>query len=255
MQAIPPRLKIWNPCIEGIGGNTWREIIMDERTQTIRNTVQLIFFGLLLTGAYVKLKPVLILLLLLSLVVGNFFCGWVCPYGAAQELFGSVGDRLLKKKYKMPQGIQRYLQFSRYIIMIVTVGGIGVVFFEPLNSYKIFMAAEEILSGVIAPVSLIIMISFLVISILFERPFCNYFCIEATKYGIASLTRFFTITRNEVRCIKCEKCNKICPMNITVSHRKIIRNAQCINCFECINTCPERGTLSYKMVKGFLKKK
>jgi len=213
------------------------------------------FLGLLVAGLYMKLKPILISLLLLSLLIGNFFCGWMCPYGVAQEFFGAIGNKIFKKKYKMPQGIQKYLQFSRYIIMVLTVLGIGMIFFESINSYKVFMTTSESFSNVIISISLIIMVSFLSISMLFERPFCNYLCIEATKYGIASLTRIFTIKRNEASCINCKKCNKACPMNISISDKVGIRNAQCINCFECISTCPVKNTLSYGKVKISLKKK
>ena len=227
---------------------------MVKRIQIIRNVIQLIFLSLLLAGLFMKFKGIFVVLLLLSLIVGNFFCGWVCPYGAAQEFFGSIGNKIFKRKYKTPQSIQKYLQFSRYIIMVLTVAGIGVMFFETINSKKLFMFIGENFSNVIVSISLIIMGCFLIISMLFERPFCNYLCIDATKFGIASLTRVFTIKRKQASCIKCGKCNRVCPMNISVLDKNNIRSPQCINCFECISACPAKDTLSYGKVKISLKK-
>lgn len=228
---------------------------MNKRIQIIRNVVQLIFLGLLLAGLYMKFRKVLIVLLPLSLLMGNFFCGWVCPYGAAQELFGAIGNKIFKKKYKMPRNVQKYMQFSRYTIMALTIIGIGTVFFGSINSYKVFMSTSTNFSNVIVSASLIIMVSFLIISMLFERPFCNYLCLEGNKHAIASLVRVFTIKRNGETCINCKKCNKSCPMNISISDKDGIRNTQCINCFECISICPVKDTLSYGKAKIPLKKK
>lgn len=72
-----------------------------------------------------KLRMVLVILLPVSLFMGNFFCGWICPYGAMQEFFGAIGNKIFKKKYKMPRNIQKYLQFSRYILLLFSIIGIG----------------------------------------------------------------------------------------------------------------------------------
>jgi polyferredoxin len=93
------------------------------------------------------------------------------------------------------------------------------------------------------------MVSFVIISIFFERPFCNYFCSEGVKFGVFSLTRVFSIKRNEATCVGCKKCDKACPMNINVSIKDQIRHGQCINCFECISACPVENTLTYGRVK------
>lgn len=196
-----------------------------------------------------KFKIVFIALFPLSLLAGNFFCGWLCPYGAAQEFFGALGERIFKRKYRMPQGIQKYLQYSRYILAILALTGLGTIFLGDANSYKVFMSAGTDLSTIVISASMVLMITFLLISMLFERPFCNYLCIEATKYGIASFTRIFTIKRRKSSCVNCKRCNKVCPMNITISSLDSIRSAQCINCFRCITACPVKDTLSYGRVE------
>jgi polyferredoxin len=72
---------------------------------------------------------------------------------------------------------------------------------------------------------------------------------EAAKYGVLSMTRIFSIKRDEDSCISCRKCDKACPMNIQVSKHDQVRNGQCINCMKCIETCPVPGTLNYSKVK------
>ena len=219
-----------------------------------RTLMQLTALALLVAGLYTQVVRAHTLWVLgLGLLAGNFFCGWLCPYGTAQELCGKIGSLFLKRKLKMPPALQRYLQFSRYLLMLalLALGAQAIAAAAPINSYRSFMALAG--GRVIETMALAIMAVFLVIALFFERPFCNYVCSEGIKFGVASLTRLFTIQRNAATCVNCQRCNQACPMNIQVSAGKSVRNAQCINCFQCIAACPANGTLSYGNV-GFPRK-
>ena len=222
--------------------------------QYCRTLMQLAALALLVAGLYTQVVRTHTLWVLgLGLLAGNFFCGWLCPYGTAQELCGKIGSLFLKRKLKMPPALQRYLQFSRYLLMLalLALGAQAIAAAAPINSYRSFMALAG--GRVIETMALAIMAVFLVIALFFERPFCNYVCSEGIKFGVASLTRLFTIKRNAATCVNCQRCNQACPMNIQVSAGKSVRNAQCINCFQCIAACPANGTLSYGNV-GFPRK-
>ncbi|MGH4038627.1 MAG: 4Fe-4S binding protein [Sphaerochaeta sp.] len=221
-----------------------------QKVQLGRKVSQLIFLGLLITGLYMDIRMVLIILLPASLFFGNFFCGWVCPFGFIQEIMGKIGKKIFKKRYKMPRKVQKYLQYSKYVLFVILITGVIDFILKPLNGYGSFMGLfSEQTTDALATASLIIMIIYLLASMVFERAFCNYLCTESAKYGIASMTRIFSIKRNEDTCIGCKKCDKACPMNIGVSIHEQVRNGQCINCFECINACPVEGTLKYTKVK------
>ncbi len=130
-----------------------------------------------------------------TLVVGNFFCGWVCPYGTLQDLFGTVGKKLFKKRLKMLVGIQKYLQYTRYVLFALSLTGLASLVFEVINGYGTFMGIW--MNGFVMSTAIIVMGSLLLIAIVFERPFCNYLCGEAVKYSVLSMTRIFSIKRNE----------------------------------------------------------
>ena len=216
----------------------------------LRKVLQFTYLILVLVGLYMEVRIIIPILMITPFVMGNFFCGWICPFGTVQEYFSRIGTIFFRKKIKPPRWVQNYIQWTKYIIFI----GILIIFGNkrfmlPFDSYKAFMGY---FSGIgVQTTAFVFLILFLLIALFIERPFCNYFCVEGARYGLSSFSRLFTITRDNKICIRCKKCDKVCPMNINISERENIRNIQCINCFICIDKCPIKGTLKYKFYNYF----
>lgn len=88
-----------------------------------------------------------------------------------------------------------------------------------------------------------IVIFYGILSFFVDRPFCNYLCTEGARYGILGKLRLFSIKRENSSCVNCQKCNKVCPMNIEVSKSEVVQDPQCISCLNCIESCPVKNTL------------
>jgi polyferredoxin len=212
--------------------------------QIVRAVMPFAYTLLLIKGFMSKNLIFMGILMGLTLLGGAWFCGWFCPFGFVQEWLGKLGRLLRIPKVSIPAKAARWLSVSRYLLLALSFTGIGAVLLVQ-SPYGSFMGVVDQNMSFITHTAWILLGAFLVLSIIIDRPFCRYFCPEGARYGIISLARIFTITRDEKKCISCKKCDKKCPSRIEVSRFPDVRNAQCINCMECIAACPVKGTLKF----------
>jgi polyferredoxin len=187
----------------------------------------------------------------LALLTGPAFCGWVCPVGSFQEWIGKIGKRIFKKRYNhwLLDRIDSKLRYLRYVVLIwvvyVTATSAVLVF----ESYDPYFALFNFWTGEVALSAFIILGVMIAMSLFVERPFCKYACPYGAVLGIFNLFRIFGIKRNTQTCIDCRKCDRICPMNISVSNTGTVRNHQCISCLQCTSehSCPVPNTLDMEV--------
>lgn len=218
--------------------------------QPVRMAVQaLIMLGCIL--ALFTSKTISSWLLPSVLLLGVFSCGWVCPLGTVQEWAYKLGRLLRLPLLRMPEGVQRYLQLSRYIMLfLVTVyATVEVIkgFFSHLHATKFLGSLMK--GNMLETSALVILLSFIIIGLFFNRPFCNYFCTGGARAGLWSVLRIVGIRRNTTNCCNCKLCNKACPMNINVADTRFVRHPNCIGCMSCLAACP-KNCLSYTIMPG-----
>jgi len=186
---------------------------------------------------------------LLAILFGPVFCGWVCPFGTLQEWFGRLGKRLFKRRYNhfIPYRLDQILRYARYLVLawvIYMTATSGTLIFAEYDPYY---AMFNLWSSELAVGGVVVLAVTLLASLLVERPWCKYACPYGAVLGISNLFRVFTIRRNEGLCKLDRACNKVCPMNIPVSEKKIVRDHQCISCLQCTSeaVCPVAGTVDF----------
>lgn len=183
-------------------------------------------------------------------LVGVFFCGWVCPFGLAQDVFSWVARKLKLPQIKLSWRVQKYLQFSRYIWA-------GLIFFAGVNYAFLnarFYFQDNLFHNMLTFTSGAVLAFFMIAGLFIKRPFCNYFCMKGAIDGLMSVVRPLGISRDEKACIHCCLCDKVCPMNVRVEQTKFVRHPNCINCMQCISACPKK-CLKYKLVSFKFKQK
>lgn len=108
--------------------------------------------------------------ILLPLFTGKaFYCVYLCPFGAAQELVGKVSNR----KYILRQNISKALRVVRKAmligVVIILIAGVNfdLSYIEPFSAFN--ASAASLSAIVIAIVSL-------VLSLFIHKPWCHYLC-------------------------------------------------------------------------------
>jgi NosR/NirI family transcriptional regulator, nitrous oxide reductase regulator len=99
----------------------------------------------------------------------NFYCTYVCPFGASQELLGKINP----KKMELPKSVTSILARTRTKVMLLVLGiaifgsTIDVTGAEPFTLF-FFASASK---GVV-----VMAVAFLLLSIAIPRAWCRFFC-------------------------------------------------------------------------------
>jgi len=111
---------------------------------------------------------------LLVLLFGNIYCGYLCPFGAAQELFSYIVPDRFKKP--VPYEKMRKARFVKYVILFIAV----MVFFFSRSKQTLI---PDLLISVfnlrilsLQSVVFVIIISAVIGSVFYRRFWCRYLC-------------------------------------------------------------------------------
>jgi len=131
-------------------------------------------YNIIVKGASGYLQMLLLLILLLSIVLPllfkrSFYCHYLCPYGACQELAG----KLNKKKLNKSKDVKEFLGNLRPKILIAIVFMLILGIDIDLSATEPFTAFSFQWFGLS---SIILFVVFLILSIFSDRVWCNYVC-------------------------------------------------------------------------------
>lgn len=155
--------------------------------------------------------------LITGLLFGQMWCGYLCPFGALQELVSRLGRRLGLRRYvHRPLGQRlRYLKFVLLSLMLVAVFATGEVSWASFNPMQHFFGRH--LEGIMGLLAGVVLIG----SLVYVRFWCRYLCpmgaFLALGNKFALLQRLAPPRRFEhcdlgvrseydVDCIRCNRC-------------------------------------------------
>jgi len=200
---------------------------------------------------------ILIAIIAMSLVFGKTFCSWLCPVGLISEYLGDLGDKLFRRRLKLPKFLDWPLRSLKYILLAFFVYSIFFLMSEA--SLKSFLDSPYNLVADIkmyyffaemSRFALIVMAALILLSVVIRNFWCRYLCPYGALLGMLSLLSPFKIKRNATSCIDCAKCAKICPSNIKVDKVLTVVSDECTTCLACVDACPIANTLEIKPVIG-----
>lgn len=223
------------------------------------------FYLFITTGQIHPAHPagifIFLAIVLMSLVVGKSFCSWLCPVGFLSELIGDFGQKIFKKRIKLPKFIDYPLRSLKYLMLGFLF--YSVFFLMSTLAVKSFLDSPyNLVSDVkmyyffadISRFSLIVIAVLFLLSIPVRNFWCRYLCPYGALLGLLNFLSPTKIKRNPVNCIDCGLCNKACPSFIKVDKVKTVLSDECTSCFNCIDACPVADTLDLKTILHVKKK-
>lgn len=189
-------------------------------------------------------------MLLITAVMGRFFCGFLCSFGTMGDFFWGLGNKLKLRRPKISRQADRILKGLKYVVLIgiVLLGWtLGATLLSGIaNPWSVF-GMYATLSGwtdLSAWVSIgaLLLILIMVGSLYIERFFCRYLCPLGAVFAVVSRVRLFKIRKPAQNCGSCQACTKRCSMGIPLYGMNVISDGECIDCMNCVEVCP-RGNV------------
>ncbi|HIH2762318.1 MAG TPA: 4Fe-4S binding protein [Candidatus Azoamicus sp.] len=165
------------------------------------------------------------------------FCGWICPFGALQELLFKIRSLIIKNdtSIEFKNIITDKLNYLRYIIFLslMLISFIDFHLAEKLAEVEPFKTTWNL--GIINRPILFSMytISLLAIGLLTYRFFCRFICPLGAFLSILSLFTFFKINRRGT-CSVCKICKQTCNSR-AITDKGNVDSTECFGCFTCVN--------------------
>jgi NosR/NirI family transcriptional regulator, nitrous oxide reductase regulator len=162
------------------------------------------------------------------------FCGWLCPFGALQELSNRAAKAVHLPQLKIPWAVHERLWPIKYMIFLVLFGvSLGsLAFAEMLSEVEPFKTA--IILHFMRDWWFVAFALALVGAGLFvERFFCRYLCPLGAALAIPGRMRMFDWLKRYRECGNpCKRCFNECPVEAIHPEGHINPN-ECISCLHC----------------------
>lgn len=173
------------------------------------------------------------------------YCGWLCPFGALQELLNQIARKLHIPQWTLPWGLHERLWPLKYMIFLGLFGVslTSIEQAERLAEVEPFKTA--IILNFVRAWPFVAYVGALLIAGLFvERFFCRYLCPLGAALAIPARLRMFDWLKRYKECGNpCQTCAHQCPVQAIHPTGEINPN-ECINCLHCQvlyqseTTCP-----------------
>lgn len=193
-----------------------------------------------LLPAILALNFVLVVaILLVTLLIGRFYCAVVCPLGILQDIFVWAHKLIFPKRkfhYRKPQNWLRYTVLAVFVILMVLGLGSIASLVAPYSAYA-RMVTNIHGTGLVHWVAIATLCCVGVMSFVWGRLWCNTLCPVGSLLSLVSRYRLFGIRIDADKCGGCRKCEHGCKaMCIDIDNKKV-DHSRCVNCFNCLTEC------------------
>lgn len=162
------------------------------------------------------------------------YCGWLCPFGALQELINKVARLFKLKQITVPWAIHERIWTFKYLIFLLlfVVSLYSLDWAERLAEVEPFKTAI-ILNFVREWPFVVFAVAVLLPGIFIERFYCRYLCPLGAALAIPGRMRMFSWLKRYKECgAPCQRCGNECMVQAIHKEGNINVN-ECLYCLHC----------------------
>ena len=162
------------------------------------------------------------------------YCGWLCPFGALQELTNKAAVRLGLRQFPIPALVHERLLAIKYVILL---GLFGLFLYSAQDAVR-YAEVEPFKTAITLRFQrewpwVAYALALVIVSLFNGKFFCKYLCPLGAALTIPSHFRIFDWLRRHRECgIPCQICAIECPSQAIRPNGEINAN-ECHHCLDC----------------------
>lgn len=219
-------------------GSTWSFTIFGYAISDPLSVLGTIFAG---SNIYLPLLLSAIIPLIITVLLGRVFCGWLCPMNLLLGINDMIRNLFRKTGYN-PKNVT-FKRLNKYYVLgcglfLTAVLGIQVfpmIYPPAIVGREVFHLTFFHTFGTGIYILLFILFFELVIS---RRWWCRYICPGAALLSLIGRWRLVVIKGNDKKCTECSNCIQACPLGLNPVKDGI--GMECNNCGKCISKCSQK---------------
>jgi NosR/NirI family transcriptional regulator, nitrous oxide reductase regulator len=163
------------------------------------------------------------------------FCGWLCPFGALQELLNLIARRLGIKPHQFHRKIDAALKWFKYVVLVAIV--IAVLFNSPW--IDTFVEVEPFKTSISMGFQrewpyVAWAVACLALSLFVFRGYCRYICPLGAALAVMGHLRLWKWIPRRAECgTPCQTCRHGCGYQ-AIKPQGTIDYAECFQCLDCV---------------------
>lgn len=162
------------------------------------------------------------------------YCGWLCPFGALQELTNAAARRLGVRQVAVPQALHERLWVIKYTLFMAILA----LSFYSMHDALILAEAEPFKTAISlrfmrAWPFLLFVAALLTAGLFIERFYCRYLCPLGAGLAIPAKLKIFDWLKRRPQCGReCRMCETKCTVGAIDAIGRINAN-ECVLCLRC----------------------
>jgi transcriptional regulator of nitric oxide reductase len=173
-------------------------------------------------------------LISLVLIGRGVFCGWLCPFGALQELLGQLSRALGVPQWNPSAVLEKRLWMGKYIAAAVVL----VLVMTEIDPSGATAEIEPFKTAITAKFTrawpyVLYAGALLAIGLFSERAYCRFLCPLGGVLAFLDRLHLLNLLKRRPECGNpCHLCERGCPVRAIESTGRIV-TAECFQCLDC----------------------